>query len=89
MITRIAILALCLPLGACSSVRGLLSFEDAPPPPAVTAAAPVPAAPSGDTWCQQVAASDRQRAQLQGYDAATLDRMTLVSFQQCRSLPAQ
>jgi len=82
-----------LTLSACSAMNGLLSFADPPADDAMTAAAanvPVTvAAPSGDdAWCQRVAASDRARVQESGFDAATLDRMTLQSYQQCRTLSA-
>jgi len=77
-------------LSACSATSSLLSFDDAPEPAVAevpVVAAPAPAAT--DAWCQRVAASERARAQASGYDAATLDRMTLASFQQCRLIQAQ
>lgn len=80
-------------LSACSSMNGLLDFVSAPaddPIAAAVADVPVAAsAPSGDdAWCQNVAASERARAQASGFDAATLDRMTVQSYQQCRTLTA-
>ena len=73
-------------LSACSSLNGLL--EETPPPAAPEIAVPASAtAPSdNDAWCQRVAASERARMQALGYDAATLDRMTLAAFQQCRTM---
>ncbi len=77
-------------LGGCSSVSSLLRFEDSDATALVPVVQPmVAAAAPDDTWCQRVAASERLRAQGAGYDAATLDRMTLGSFQQCRLLLAQ
>lgn len=76
-------------LSACSSLSGLLTFgEEAPSEPAVVVAAQPVAAPQAtvNDWCQRVAASDQLRAQQQGYDSATLDRLTLQSFQQCAAL---
>jgi hypothetical protein len=95
---RIFFFGICaLALCACSSVNRLLTFEEEPPPAQLAAspeisgtpppAAPVQGAPS--EWCQRVAASDRQRAQQQGFDAATLDRMALQSLQQCMALGAR
>jgi hypothetical protein len=75
-------------------MNGLLDFAGSPAdePVAAAAAADIPVAPavaSGDeAWCQRVAASERARAQASGFDAATLDRMTLQSYQQCRNLSA-
>ena len=69
-------------LGACSSFEILAAADEpppAPPPPPVVAQ---PAA-SQDVWCKQVAASVRKRAEASGFDAATLDRMTLTAYQQC------
>jgi len=77
-------------LSACSSMNGLLDFADAPgePVPAAVAyvSATAPAHSSDDGWCQSVAASDRVRVQASGFDAETLDRMTLASYQQCNLL---
>jgi len=79
--------AALLSLSACSSLSGFFSYEEEPPPPPVQAAAAPAAAPApDDAWCQRVAASDRARAQASGFDAATLDRMTLASYRQCRTL---
>jgi hypothetical protein len=77
-------------LSACTSFHGLLaSEEEANPSPeelaAVPQAAPRPKAGS-DEWCQRVAAGDRLQAQQTGFDAATLDRMTALSYQQCMAL---
>ena len=73
-------------------MRSLVSYDDAPEP-AAAVAAPAPAVASsaaeGDAWCQRVAASERARVQQIGYDAATLDRMTLAAYQQCRTLAAR
>ncbi len=76
-------------LSACSSLNSLLAFgEQTPSEPAVVVAAQPAATPqvTANDWCQRVAASDRLRAQQRGYDAATLDRLTLQSFQQCVAL---
>ena len=79
-------------LSACSSLHRMLTFEgaEAEPEPVPVAAQPVtqpqPAAAGSNEWCQRVAASDRQRAQEAGFDAATLDRMTVQSYQQCVAL---
>jgi hypothetical protein len=95
MNTRILLFGICvLTLCACSSVNRLLTFEEEAPPAQLAAspeisATPPPAAPvqgAPSEWCQRVAASDRQRAQQQGFDAATLDRMTLQSLQQCMAI---
>jgi hypothetical protein len=86
----LAAISAALSLSACSSLNSLLAFEDAEPAPAPVVAAPRPeAAASGpNEWCQRVAASDRVRAQQAGFDAATLDRMTVQSYQQCVALAA-
>jgi hypothetical protein len=97
MNARIFLFGICaLTLCACSSVNHLLTFEEEAPPAQIPASpeisgtpqpsAPVQGAPS--EWCQRVAASDRQRAQQQGFDAATLDRMALQSLRQCVELGA-
>jgi hypothetical protein len=74
----IAAMMLC----ACTAVRGPgtqdLSFETtpivfAPPPPG---------------FCEDVAASDRLRVQMAGFDLPTVDRIATQSLQQCRSLLA-
>jgi hypothetical protein len=81
-------------LSACSSMNGLLDFASSPAdePVAAAAVADIPVAPAvapgNEAWCQQVAASERARAQASGFDAATLDRMTLQGYQQCRNLSA-
>ena len=88
MIARTAILLFgTLLLSACSSLNGLLESEEplAPPPEAVVSAAPTQ--PEREGWCQRVAASERARMQASGFDAATLDRMTLATYQQCRATP--
>jgi hypothetical protein len=78
------------PLCACSSLGSLMTFGD---DPAEIAAAPEavpaspPAAPQGpEDWCKGVAASDRNRGQQAGFDAATLDRMAAASYRQCIDL---
>jgi hypothetical protein len=75
-------------LSACSSLNGILDREDTTLPVAAEAPPAAPASQPGtdDAWCQRVAASERQRMQISGYDAATLDRMTLRAYQQCRTL---
>jgi hypothetical protein len=85
-----------LTLSGCSSLNRLLTFQDEVPPAQVAAATEVPAQPAATVpgaqndapseWCQRVAASDRLRAQQAGFDAATLDRMTLQSLRQCATL---
>lgn len=91
MIHRLCLaLVSTLMLSACSSLGGLFTYEDPPPPaPMAVAAASVPAPDADEARCQRVAASDRIRAQASGYDPATLDRMTLTSYQQCRLLVVQ
>lgn len=91
MNTRIILLFIGMTiLSACSTASSLLSFGDGDESVTTVAAAPVAAVPAftgtQDDWCQKVAASERLRAQGAGYDAATLDRMTLASFQQCSLL---
>jgi len=90
--------ALCLFAAGCSSMHSLLAFDRPPPAPIVAAApvavAPVPAAPEPaaarpDEWCVRVAANDRAQAGANGFNAATQDRMTLQSYQQCAALKAQ
>lgn len=79
-------------LSACSSLNSLLSYEEDTPAGAATLPeAPPPAAPqtAANEWCQRVAASDRLRAQQAGFDAATLDRMTLQSLRQCAAMGAR
>ena len=92
MTTRLRLVLMStLLLSGCTSLEGVLSFEETPPSaPAIVAQAPAAPAPAAldDARCQRVAASDRLRAQASGYDAATLDRMTLASYQQCRFLTA-
>ena len=84
----VVLLACAFQLAACSSMRSLVSFEDASEPaPAPAIAAPAPS--ETDAWCQRVAASERARAQVSGFDAATLDRMTVQAYQQCRTLGAK
>jgi hypothetical protein len=98
MNARIVLFGICaLALCACSSVNRLLTFEEEAPPAQIAASpeisgTPQPTAPvqgASNEWCQRVAASDRLRAQQQGFDAATLDRMTLQSLQQCTAISAR
>ena len=88
----VVLLACAFQLAACSSMRSLVSFEDASEPapaPAIAAPAAAPAPSETDAWCQRGAASERARAQVSGFDAATLDRMTVQAYQQCRTLGAK
>jgi hypothetical protein len=94
MNARIVLFGICaFALCACSSVNRLLTFEEEAPSVQIAASpeisgTPQPAGVSNE-WCQRVAASDRLRAQQQGFDAATLDRMTLQSLQQCMAIGAR
>ena len=71
-------------LCGCSSLNSLLETETPPPAPS-EAVPPAPARASNDEWCRRVAASERNRMQPLGYDAATLDRMTQTAYLQCRA----
>lgn len=86
----ILLMGAALLLSGCGSLNSLLTFdsEEAPVPVQEVAAAPAPPAegPAQNDWCQRVAASDIQRAQQQGFDAATLQRMATQSFRQCVEL---
>jgi hypothetical protein len=86
--------ALCLFAAGCSSVHGLLFFDRDRPDPVAAVAPAIPVAPAPaepvsaqpDEWCMHVAANDRAQAVADGFDAATRDRVTLQSYQQCAML---
>ena len=75
-----------LALSACSTPDTRF-VRDEPAAP-VSGFVPVATTPSPSNFCQGVAASDRLRAELAGFDIATLDRIALQSLQQCRTLLA-
>jgi hypothetical protein len=77
-----AAMALC----ACSTTGSSLLRDDVPAP--VSGFTPIAMAMPSLGFCQGAAASDRQRAEISGFDAATLDRIALQSLQQCRALLA-
>jgi hypothetical protein len=77
-----AAMALC----ACSTTGSSLVQNEKPAP--VSGFTPIAIAMPSSGFCQGAAASDRQRAEISGFDAATLDRIALQSLQQCRALLA-
>jgi hypothetical protein len=75
-----AALALC----GCTSFGDMFNARDERPAPAMASGfmpLMVAAVPSG--FCQDIAASDRLRASLAGFDASTLNRFSEQSLQQC------
>jgi len=79
--------ALLLFTAGCSSLPSL--FTRAAPvaaQPAPDSPAPVPATPPSDGWCQRIAANTRAQAAADGFDAATQERMSQQSFQQCTAM---
>jgi hypothetical protein len=91
---HIFLFPLLLPvLAGCSSVRGLLAFEDQTPPAAAEMdAAPAdvaPAAAPADSmaqWCQRVAATARRDAAASGFDSATQERLAAQNYRQCLAM---
>lgn len=73
-------------LSACSTTSTMLARDEQPAPVSGFTPVAVSLPPSG--FCQGVSASDRLRAELSGFDAATLDRIALQSLQQCSTLLA-
>lgn len=76
--------AALLMLTACASPGTRTALADA----SITASGFTPLAmtPLPASFCDDVAASDQMRAQGAGFDAVTVNRMTLQSAQQCRTL---
>jgi hypothetical protein len=93
---NLSCLSILVLLAGCGSLRGLLEYperEPAPTPVAREAASvpvpvPAPAASQADEWCLHVAANERAQAAAGGFDAATQDRVTTQSYQQCVALKA-
>jgi hypothetical protein len=77
-----AVMALC----ACSTTGSSLVRDEEPVP--VSGFTPVAVTMPSLGFCQDAAASDRLRAEISGFDAATLDRIARQSLQQCRALLA-
>jgi hypothetical protein len=78
--------AAAMALSACSTTSTMLARDEQPAP--VSGFTPIAVSLPSPGFCQGVAASDRLRAQLGGFDAATLDRIAVQSLQQCRTLLA-
>jgi putative hemolysin len=86
MNTRIPFLfAIAIAFSACSAANSEAAAQAVP---ATDTAVPAPPN-EDDAFCRGVAAAERIKAQQAGYDAATTDRMTLASYQQCRLLSAR
>ena len=81
----LAVCAAAMALCACSTT--LHQARDEQPAP-VSGFTPIATTMPSPGFCQGAAASDRLRAQLAGFDAATVDRVALQSLQQCRTLLA-
>lgn len=73
-------------LSACSTPGATIARDDVPTP--VSGFAPIARTLPASNFCQGAAASDRMRAELAGFDTATIDRIALQSLQQCRTLLA-
>jgi hypothetical protein len=78
--------AAALALSACSTTGNSLGRDEKPAP--ISGFAPVAVTMPSLGFCQGAAASDRLRAEISGFDAATLDRIARQSLQQCRALLA-
>ena len=78
--------AAAMALSACSTTGSSLVRHEAPV--LVSGFTPIAVSMPSLGFCQDAAASDRLRAEISGFDAATLDRIALQSLQQCRALVA-
>ena len=74
-------------LTACAGIGANIAPEDRATPVA-SGFTPIALTPPPANFCQGAAASDRLRAGLSGFDAATVDRIALQSLQQCHTLLA-
>ena len=74
-------------LTACASPGNMIARNETAVP-IVSGFTPIAVIVPPPSFCQGAASSDRIRAERAGFDAATLDRITLQSLQQCRTLMA-
>ncbi len=82
LVCAAAALALC----ACTTTGSPLVRNEKPA--LISGFTPIAMTMPSTGFCQGAASSDRLRAEISGFDAATVDRIALRSLQQCRALLA-